>query len=291
MNNTPNSIQYAQDSALGKGSDYVDRYSPELLHAIQRADYRRTVEHLAQAHYGHDLWQCYELSWLNARGLPQAAVASMTVPLNSPAIVESKSLKLYLNSLHNERFDNGSAVVARIQSDLTALLQAAVLVELAPVTQGEFAPGALNSQLAEHPEGLLDTIDIACEQYQRDAALLSLSGASGEQGELRQNQWHYSHLLRSHCPVTNQPDWGTVHICYSGQSIEPASLLRYIVSYRQHCGFHEQCVEQIYSDIMQQCQPIELTVYAQYTRRGGLDINPLRSNVDKPFNVARVFRQ
>lgn len=281
MSDSTNGQSYAASSGLGKPSEYTDEYSAELLHPIQRADYRATVDGMVAAEYGHDLWQCYELSWLDEQGLPQVAIARIIVPLSSAAIVESKSLKLYLNSLHKTAFASQQALEELIARDLSAALGAQVEIVLSPVAHEMFCDDALRN----HADGLLDTLPVACQQYQRDPSLLNLLAESV------QGQWHYSHLLRSHCPVTDQPDWGTLHIRYSGQVIEPASLLRYIVSYREHSGFHEQCVEQIYSDIMRVCKPDELTVYAQYTRRGGIDINPLRSNVDAPLNLGRVGRQ
>lgn len=283
---------YAQDSGLGKGSEYDHAYNPDLLFPIARADYRATIDNYIESAYGHDLWQCYELSWLNQQGLPQVACANIFVPINSAVIIESKSLKLYLNSFYDLRFDNIAAVKTRLEQDLDSRIAVAVKVEITSVSSNALNTSTQPAYSSHQEAGnqdtiLLDTLDIDCQQYERDAKLLQLDQQRPPVGD----ELLYSHLLRSHCPVTNQPDWGTVSIRYTGNAIDQASLLRYIVSFRQHCGFHEQCVEQIYADIMLRCEPSELTVYAQYTRRGGIDINPLRSSIDKPLLSARIWRQ
>lgn len=274
---------YAEGSALGQGSQYNQAYSAELLFPIARDHYRITIDKPVSAAFGYDLWQCYELSWLNNKGLPQVAGGNIRVPLSTSNIVESKSLKLYLNSLHNKRFNNELAVKQLIEADLTLCLAGQVQVTLFSVSQppSEWLAAA---QLIEN-NGLLDLLDIECDRYQRDPQLLATQSNSVSDEHV------YSHLLRSHCPVTNQPDWGSLSIQYSGREISRASLLRYIVSFREHNGFHEQCVEQIYSDIMHYCEPDELTVYAQYTRRGGLDINPLRSTISQAELPGRIWRQ
>jgi 7-cyano-7-deazaguanine reductase len=275
------SNNYASSSSLGEHSQYDNEYDPALLHPILRSEYRSTVANFVAPNYGHDLWQCFELSWLNNHGVPQVACADIIVPMASLAIVESKSLKLYLNSFHDRQFADQEDVKTLIKVDLTALLSAEVKVVFRSASE---VVGA-SSQAIEPL--LLDNLEVTCSQYQRDPKLLLLNAdnrqVSGEQ--------LCSHLLRSHCPVTNQPDWGTLTIRYSGSAINPEALLRYIVSFRQHNGFHEQCVEQIYSDIMTECQPELLTVYAQYTRRGGIDINPWRSNDSEPLVLDRVWRQ
>jgi 7-cyano-7-deazaguanine reductase len=275
------SNNYASSSSLGEHSQYDNEYDPALLHPILRSEYRSTVANFVAPNYGHDLWQCFELSWLNNHGVPQVACADIIVPMASLAIVESKSLKLYLNSFHDRQFADQEDVKTLIKVDLTALLSAEVKVVFRSASE---VVGA-SSQAIEPL--LLDNLEVTCSQYQRDPKLLLLNAdnrqVSGEQ--------FCSHLLRSHCPVTNQPDWGTLTIRYSGSAINPEALLRYIVSFRQHNGFHEQCVEQIYSDIMTECQPELLTVYAQYTRRGGIDINPWRSNDSEPLVLDRVWRQ
>lgn len=272
---------YAAGSLLGEDSEYNPDYDAALLYPILRADYRGTVENFVAAAYGHDLWQCYELSWLNDLGVPQVACADIIVPIASPAIVESKSLKLYLNSFHNRPFTDQTEVKRVIESDLTELLAAAV----------EVVFRSASITVTTQPQGiasiLLDDLSVECRQYQRDAKLLLLEAEKRRVN----NEQLCSHLLRSHCPVTNQPDWGTLTIRYSGAAINREALLRYIVSFREHNGFHEQCVEQIYADIMAECEPELLTVFAQYTRRGGIDINPLRSNHSQPLVLDRVWRQ
>lgn len=262
---------YAEGSALGRGSQYNQAYSTDLLFPIARSEYRATIDRPVSAAFGYDLWQCFEISWLNQKGLPQVACANIVVPLTSPNIVESKSLKLYLNSLHNKLFDDKTAVKELIANDLGLCLGEAVRLEFFSLAQ----PSSqwLNALQTSNELGLLDRLDIDCDCYQRDSELLTVQENTVSRERV------YSHLLRSHCPVTNQPDWGTLTIEYSGRKINSEGLLRYIVSFREHNGFHEQCVEQIYSDIMHRCEPQELTVFAQYTRRGGLDINPLRSTI------------
>lgn len=274
---------YAEGSALGQGSQYNQAYSAELLFPIARDHYRITIDKLIDAAFGYDLWQCYELSWLNNKGLPQVACGNIKVPLSTPNIVESKSLKLYLNSLHNKRFNSELAVKELIEADLALCLGGQVQVTLFSVAQPP-SDWITAAQLIDN-NGLLDVLDIECDRYQRDPQLLVTQSNSVSDERV------YSHLLRSHCPVTNQPDWGSLSIQYSGREINRASLLRYIVSFREHNGFHEQCVEQIYSDIMHCCKPDELTVYAQYTRRGGLDINPLRSTISQAEMPGRIWRQ
>ena len=275
------SNNYASSSSLGEHSQYDNEYNPALLHPILRSEYRSTVVDFVAPIYGHDLWQCFELSWLNICGVPQVACADIIVPMASLAIVESKSLKLYLNSFHHRQFVDQDEVKALIKTDLTALLSAEVEVVLRSVS-------IVLSAVPQAVEPLLlDNLDISCSEYQRNPKLLLLSADNHQVS----HEQFCSHLLRSHCPVTNQPDWGTLTIRYSGRAINPESLLRYIVSFRQHNGFHEQCVEQIYSDIMTECRPELLTVYAQYTRRGGIDINPWRSNDNEPLVLDRVWRQ
>ena len=275
------SSNYASSSSLGEHSQYDNEYDPALLHPILRGEYRSTVANFVAPLYGHDLWQCFELSWLNNNGVPQVACADIIVPMESLAIVESKSLKLYLNSFHDRQFADQDGVKALIKKDLTALLSAGVDVVLRSAS-------IVVSALPQAVEPLLlDDLDVTCHEYQRNPKLLLLN----DDNRQVDSEQLCSHLLRSHCPVTNQPDWGTLTIRYSGSAINPEALLRYIVSFRQHNGFHEQCVEQIYSDIMTECQPELLTVYAQYTRRGGIDINPWRSNDSEPLVLDRVWRQ
>ena len=231
---------------------------------------------------GADLWTAYEVSWLNVKGKPQVAVGKSVVPAESTHIIESKSFKLYLNSFNNTRLPekedpkdpNGvQALLARLRKDLSAgiwqgqVIQSQIEVEL--VLPHEFA-----KETVQELEGInLDELDIECTQYQPDPTLLQ---ADFDQAPVTQSLT--SNLLKSNCLVTGHPDWGSVCITYTGPPINQAGLLRYIVSFRNHNEFHEQCVERIFMDITCQCKPIKLTVYARYTRRGGLDINPWRTS-------------
>ena len=224
-----------------------------------RAGYRSTIDDFSLPTHGNDTWQCFELSWLNTHGLPQVACATITVDLTTDYIVESKSLKLYLNSLHHKRFDSTDEVSTCVQQDLSNLLGQGVSVNIYPSTEKNFA----NDD--PYQVFLLDKLDVREFSYKRDAHLL----LKDESLPAVENEVLRSHLLRSVCPITSQPDWGSLTIRYSGPAIQKEGLLRYIVSFRQHDGFHEQCVEQIYSDLMRQCQATHLTVCAQYTRRGG----------------------
>jgi 7-cyano-7-deazaguanine reductase len=270
---------YASQSPLGDASTYAKNYNPDLLFAIARSDYRSTLrygEQLTSAQ-GSDLWHCYEISWLDTQGKPVVYCAELEVSANSAFIIESKSLKLYLTSLNQHCFESLDQACSTIQSDLGSRLKASVELQLLEID-------ALDT--ASQTKGvLLDTLPVSCKDYRRNAELLKC-----EQQPL-QSETLVSHLLRSNCPVTNQPDWATLTVEYSGQPINHEGLLGYIVSYREHSGFHEQCVEQIYCDIMQRCKPDKLLVSAQYTRRGGIDINPTRANYAPVLKLPRVNRQ
>ncbi len=259
-------------SPLGKPTEYRATYAPELLYPIPRQLKRDElgIDAAALPFVGEDLWNAYELSWLNARGKPQVAVATFRVPADSPHLVESKSLKLYLNSFNQTPFADVAAVEATLVGDLSAAAGAPVGVEIAVLTgRPQAAVG--------YPAGvLLDELDIACDTYQPAPELLAtVAGAEVE-------ETLYSHLLKSNCLVTGQPDWAMVVIRYRGRPLDRAGLLRYIVSFREHNEFHEQCVERIFCDISRRCTPAALAVYARYTRRGGLDINPFRSSGEFP---------
>ncbi len=253
---------------LGRPVAYRDTYAPELLFPIPRQQKRDEIGVRADAlpFAGFDIWNAYEVSWLNLRGKPVVALARFIVPADSPCLIESKSLKLYLNSLNQSRYASLDEVRAQIARDLSAANAAAVEVELVSLSVGP----------ARHfgvPQGvLLDELDIDIDTYQPAPDLLACRPGEAEVGETL-----YSHLLKSNCLVTGQPDWGTVVVRYQGAPIDRAGLLRYIVSFRKHDEFHEQCVERIFSDILRQCQPRQLSVWARYTRRGGLDINPYRA--------------
>jgi 7-cyano-7-deazaguanine reductase len=266
--NPVNTNTNGNDLPLGKLSAYPSRYDPSLLFPIARHEGRARIGIGPDLPFiGSDLWRCYEVSWLNNSGLPHTAILKIKVPCTSASIVESKSLKLYLNSLNDERFDSAQTLCAQIQDDLSRTIDAAVHCDL--VLSRSF----LSESIDETNCGIcIDEQDIEIRQYEPNPHLLRCLDSRNTVSE-----YLYSRLLKSNCPVTNQPDWGCVHIEYRGTPIDHAALLRYVVSYRHHQGFHEQCVEQIFCDIMQQCQPLQLSVYARYTRRGGIDINPWRA--------------
>lgn len=247
-------------SQLGRTTDYPTRYDASLLFAVPRRENRAHLPAETPLH-GCDVWTGYELSWLNADGLPQVAIAEFSIPAASPNLIESKSFKLYLNSLNGHRLTDTDALLTLMRQDLSAVAGAPVDIRLYPADAGP-ATGTL-------PGTCLDTLRVAITRYTPDADLLQ---ASGQQGHGR---WH-SHLLKSNCPVTGQPDWGSLFIDIQGNLPTPDSLLAYVVSYRDHMGFHEHCVESIFADLWQQFAPQRLCVYARYVRRGGLDINPWR---------------
>lgn len=262
----------SQASPLGKPTEYCSHYAPQLLYPIPRQLKRDELGlHGADLPFvGEDLWNAYEVSWLNPRGKPVVAVASFRVPATSLNLIESKSFKLYLNSLNQTAFADAETVAATLRADLSAAAGAPVTVELAPLDRQPPATVA-------YPAGiLLDDLDIACDAYQPAPELLATTEAPVVEETL------YSHLLKSNCLVTGQPDWAMLVIRYRGRPIDRAGLLRYIVSFRNHNEFHEQCVERIFCDITRRCAPEALAVHARYTRRGGLDINPFRSSGDYP---------
>ena len=277
-----------EQSQLGKSSTYVDQYDASLLFPIPRATKRAEIGVTGQpVFFGADLWTAFELSWLNPKGKPQVALAHITVPAESTHIVESKSFKLYLNSFNNTRLESADVVRDMIRRDISAAIwhggavQASVGVKL--LLQEQF-----DAEPVHELDGLnLDRMDIECSRYQPAPDLLTAN-----QDEQPVTETLVSHLLKSNCLVTGQPDWGSVQITYSGPQIEQAGLLQYIVSFRNHNEFHEQCVERIFMDIWARCKPTQLTVYARYTRRGGLDINPWRTSAPGklPPNV-RTARQ
>ncbi|AQP36614.1 MULTISPECIES: NADPH-dependent 7-cyano-7-deazaguanine reductase QueF [Vibrio] len=267
---------------LGKKTDYAKQYDPSLLQPVPRSLNRDDL-HLGDSlpFKGCDIWTLYELSWLNEKGLPQVAIGEVSIPATSASLIESKSFKLYLNSYNQSKIASWDEVTQRLTNDLSACAGAPVSVTLNPVS--DYTGQAIVTMQGE----CIDGQDIEIESYQFDASLLK-SAARGEQV----NETLHSHLLKSNCLITNQPDWGSVEIHYQGQQIDREALLRYLVSFREHNEFHEQCVERIFTDIMQYCQPTQLTVYARYTRRGGLDINPFRSTEqERPTHNQRMARQ
>lgn len=266
------------DSPLGKDVQYKQEYSPEILFAIPRDTGRQAIGVSSPLPFGGvDMWTGYELSWLNARGKPQIAVAEFRFSVASRCLIESKSFKLYLNSFNGTRFSGAAAVEAALTRDLRQAADGHVVVRL--ISREQFG-----IQTAEMPGECIDDQDVDIDTYDVEPTFLS-------RGTELTNEVLYSDLLRSNCPVTGQPDWASVMIRYQGPRLNRQGLLKYIVSYRQHTGFHEQCVEQIFMDIKERCQPTNLTVYARYTRRGGLDINPYRSNFEKSPTNSRTFRQ
>ncbi len=270
-----------EHTPLGKASDYPERYDPAQLAPVPRNDGRSALELAGSLPFmGEDLWTAYELSWLNGRGKPVVAVAEFRFPCTTPNLVESKSFKLYLNSFNQEPVDSANALRATLERDLSQAAGGPVGVTL-------HALDAFRRRgLDVLPGTCLDDLDVAIDRYQPSADLLA---PDPERGRVAESV--HSHLLRSKCPVTGQPDWASVMIDYEGPAISHESLLRYVVSFRQHQDFHEQCVERIFRDLMQQCRPERLTVYARYTRRGGLDINPWRSTHQPEAPAWRLERQ
>jgi 7-cyano-7-deazaguanine reductase len=270
-----------EHSPLGKNTPYADRYDPSLLFAIPRAEKRAEigVAELLPFH-GVDIWNAYELSWLDLRGKPVVALAEFRVPAASPNIIESKSFKLYLNGFAQERIVDAAALAATLMHDLSAAAGALVGVQLSAADAAAYPVTDLDGQL-------LDSQSIDIDHYGPPQAEF----LSADNSAIAVEETVVSHLLRSNCPVTGQPDWGSVQITYRGPPIEHAGLLRYLVSFRNHNEFHEQCVERIFVDLMQRCAPQQLSVYARYTRRGGLDINPFRSSAPETPGNPRTARQ
>ena len=271
MTPVPNTPEQSQ---LGKTSAYIDQYDASLLFPIPRLAKREEIG-LSKAlpFFGADMWTAFELSWLNLRGKPQVALAHFVVPCESPNIIESKSFKLYLNSFNNTRFADASDVLERLRADVNeaawrgAVVQSSVGVRLIPVDMFDREP-------VYELDGLnLDRLDVECTQFQPAPELLSTVACEAPVSEVL-----VSNLLKSNCLVTGQPDWGSVQISYTGTPIAQEGLLQYLVSFRNHNEFHEQCVERIFMDIWTRCKPQKLAVYARYTRRGGLDINPFRTS-------------
>ncbi|MEH6491206.1 NADPH-dependent 7-cyano-7-deazaguanine reductase QueF [Halopseudomonas sp.] len=272
----------AELSPLGKSSAYVSVYTPSLLFPIARQPKWRELGVDADnlPFHGVDIWNCYELSWLTPSGKPEVAAAEFVFPIKAARIVESKSFKLYLNSFNQTVFRDRQEVQQTLETDLSVAAQGPVMVRLLSMQQlhkGGMLPMAGDC---------IDDLDVAVDCYQYDPSLLALNMPQVEVTE----QLH-SHLLKSNCPVTGQPDWGSLQISYRGPQLNRAALLRYLISFRQHADFHEQCVERIFMDLRKVLGEGELTVYARYVRRGGLDINPYRSSrAGVPENL-RLARQ
>ena len=265
-------------SPLGKETVYANQYDSSLLYPIERDInwQARGVERTTLPFFGEDIWNSYEISWLNAKGKPIVALAEFHIPATSSHIIESKSFKLYLNSYNLTRFDDAAQVVAQMEKDLSKAAGGDVRVLL---TSPQDAV-AVETFIGE----CIDELDIEVSHYEPAPELLSAKGEVVTEALV-------SHLLKSNCPVTGQPDWASIQITYTGAKIDQEGLLGYLISYREHGDFHEQCVETIFMDIWQQCKPEQLSVYARYVRRGGLDINPFRSSKDeRPANM-RLSRQ
>lgn len=265
---------------LGQATSHPDTYLPEVLWPIPRADSREPLGLTGDLPFrGADIWNAWELTWLGEGGLPAVATARITVPADSPNIVESKSLKLYLNSFSMSRFSSSIEVAETIGRDLSACVGSRTKIDVTTVMNSE---ARTVSRLAGT---CLDSMDVTCTDWEVDAGLLLADSATIVTEDL------HTHLLRSLCPVTSQPDIGSLQISYRGPKIDRASLLRYVVSYRQHNDFHESCVERMFVDVMSRCAPDELSIHARYQRRGGIDINPFRSSTkERPRNL-RLWRQ
>jgi 7-cyano-7-deazaguanine reductase len=267
-----------ENAPLGKEVAYPTSYSPELLYPIARATNRALLNISGTLPFmGTDIWNAYELSWLGPRGKPEVAIAQFQIPANSPNIVESKSFKLYLNSLNYAKFSTILEVKKVLEDDLSKAVGAKIHVNL-------LTPDTWDS--LENPPILgkcMDRLDVEIDPSRSpDATILKADFTSGQVEEQL-----YTHLLRSNCPVTGQPDWGTLIIQYKGPQIDEASLLTYLIAFRNHQEFHEHCVEKIFCDVKTYCRSTELSVYARYTRRGGLDINPFRTNFNAPWPFNR----
>ena len=279
MNYQDNSLKSLK---LGQKTEYASQYDRTLLQPVPRALNRDGLGITQNQPFtiGADIWTAYEISWLNEKGLPQVAIADIYLDYQSQNLIESKSFKLYLNSFNQSKFADFNAVQQTMQRDLSECAQGDVKVRLNPVA-------VYDSQKIDHLQGdCIDEQDIEITSYEFNADWLK-DCVSDEIVEEKL----VSHLLKSNCLITNQPDWGTLHIHYVGKKINHEKLLRYIVSFRQHNEFHEQCVERIFCDLMHYAKPEKLTVYARYTRRGGLDINPFRSNFENLPENLRLARQ
>ncbi|KOQ98454.1 7-cyano-7-deazaguanine reductase [Haemophilus sp. C1] len=279
MNYQDNSLKSLK---LGQKTEYASQYDRTLLQPVPRALNRDGLGITQNQPFtiGADIWTAYEISWLNEKGLPQVTIADIYLDYQSQNLIESKSFKLYLNSFNQSKFADFNAVQQTMQRDLSECAQGDVKVRLNPVA-------VYDSQKIDHLQGdCIDEQDIEINSYEFNADWLK-DCVSDEIVEEKL----VSHLLKSNCLITNQPDWGTLHIHYVGKKIDHEKLLRYVVSFRQHNEFHEQCVERIFCDLMHYAKPEKLTVYARYTRRGGLDINPFRSNFENLPENLRLARQ
>jgi 7-cyano-7-deazaguanine reductase len=266
---------------LGQTVATPDRYAPQVLYPIPRQTARAALglsESVALPFHGEDVWHAYELSWLRETGAPACFLGRLVIPAHSPMLVESKSLKLYFNSFNGETLSHDEAV-ARIRRDVSAVVGAPVAFELQPLHGEELGPSSV-------PGDCLDSlVPAAIDASPAAERLRCITGAAPAREVV------HSHLFRSLCPVTAAPDWATVIIDYTGAPLDRTALLSYLLSFRQHREFHEQCVERLFLDTWQRCSPLRLSVQAHYMRRGGLDINPYRSSSDEPAPRRRLARQ
>ncbi len=279
-------MQYQHDSLdklkLGQQTQYASNYDRTLLQPVPRHLNRDTlgITHTQPFAFGADIWTAYEISWLNLNGLPQVAIADVAIDFQSENLIESKSFKLYLNSFNQSKFATFEQVQQHLTQDLSNCANGKVSVKLHPLSKYCHEP------IVELAGECIDQQDIEINDYQFNPEILT--NCTYDQ---MVKESLVSHLLKSNCLITNQPDWGTLQIRYEGKQIDREKLLRYIISFRQHNEFHEQCVERIFCDLMQFAKPDKLTVYARYTRRGGLDINPFRSNFEAVPDNQRLARQ
>lgn len=272
-------MAWYEKTLLGQKTDYIHAYDAGLLCPLPRREGRDALGLAGPLPFhGVDIWHNYEVSWLDPHGKPQVAIARIVVPADSPCLIESKSMKLYFNSLNQHRFADREAVAATVAADLSHASGGRVTVGLLPVNR-PYTTALLAGDC-------LDDLPLSDCDFHPNTAHLRVTG-----GRVVEETLH-SNLLRSNCPVTGQPDWGSVQLSYRGPCIDREGLLRYLVSFREHNDFHEQCVERIFRDVLACCRPESLTVFACYTRRGGLDINPWRSNAEPaPAVLPRLARQ
>ncbi len=272
------------DNPLGRSTEYPSTYSPELLFPIARSEKRNELDSNFLDFHGEDIWNAYELSWLDPNGLPKVAIGEFRIPADTTHIIESKSLKLYLNSLNQTHFQNRDAVCETIRQDISRMVNAPVSVRL-------YSADDCETYQVKAIEGeLIDEQSIRIDDYSYHPEILSEPHTENTEKAVVEETL-ISHLLKSNCLITSQPDWATIQIHYRGTKINREKLLRYLVSFRSHNEFHEQCVERVFADIKRFCRPDKLTVYARYTRRGGLDINPWRSDFEDKLDNCRTSRQ
>jgi len=264
---------------LGRETAYPNKYQPDLLFPIARSESRDSYLSGVLPFDGADIWNAWELTWLKPNGLPVVATAEITIPADSPNLIESKSLKLYLNSFAMSRFDGAKEVHRRVAEDLSICAGASISVQIQLL--GETTLNAVSAL----PGLCLDALPATPTSWEADPAILQIDADASVEEDL------HSHLLRSLCPVTGQPDIGSIAIHYRGPRIVHTSLLEYIVSFREHNDFHEACIERMFVDILNRCQPEKLSLHARYQRRGGIDINPYRSNFQSAADNLRLWRQ